>query len=482
MSYSHILKYTGLLGSVQFLNVLISIMRNKAAALLIGPLGMGLADLYFRAMDLLSNSTNFGLSFSAVRRISSLCEEGDERAIRIQIRLIRTLIFWAAMFGVAITLLLSPLLSQCFFGDRTHALSICLIAPAVAFSTLTGGEVAVLRGMRQLKSIATISTIGAGCTLVLALVIYAVWGVRGVIPVLVLTTLVTFLLHLRANHPCHPYRIRPFHFRLLKRGKPLFGLGVAYIGAGILGSGAEMLIRVVVTNSDNGLYTVGLYAAGLTLTVSYARMIFVAMDADYFPRLSAVVHTPLQQNETVNSQINVLSLLMAPCLMLLAIALPLIVRILYSTDFLPVMPMVWAALPFMFFKSIYSPIAYLSLAHGDSRVYFMMELIYDVCFTTAVVVGYEWGGLLGAGIGLTVANLFDLLLLFFVYRSKYKFRFTRQGLRLYLCQGILLAGTLCCMPSQSLWIRYGVSSALCLAAVAFSLFYLRRLKRTSTLH
>lgn len=478
MSYSHILKYTGLLGSVQFLNILISIVRNKAAAVLIGPVGMGLADLYFRAIELLGNSTNFGLGFSAVRRLSPLCEQGNLRALKLQSQIIRTMIFWAALLGAIVTIVLSPALSLWLFHDTSHALSICALAPAVAFGTLTSGEVAILRGTSRLKAIASTSALVAGCTLLFALVIYSIWGISGVIPVLLLTTLATFLLHLRVSTRQFPYHINPFRFRVLRSGRPLIQLGAAYVGAGILGSGTEMLIRATVVNSENGLYAAGLYAAGLTLTVSYARMIFVAMDADYFPRLSAAAQDISRQNLTVNSQIHVLSLLMAPFLIILAISLPLVVRLLYSAEYLPVMPMVWAALPFMYFKSIYSPIAYLSLAHGDSRVYFVMELLYDVVFAAAVVVGYQYYGLLGAGIGLSLANLADLLLLSLFYRKKYQFRFTRQGALLFLPQGILLLGVLCCMLFESAWLRYGISGALCCLSVLFSFIQLKKLWRS----
>lgn len=478
MSYSHILKYTGLLGSVQFLNILISIVRNKAAAVLIGPVGMGLADLYFRTIDLLGNSTNFGLGFSAVHRLSPLCEQGNLRALKLQSQIIRTMIFWAALLGAIVTIVLSPALSLWLFHDTSHALSICALAPAVAFGTLTSGEVAILRGTSRLKAIASTSALVAGCTLLFALVIYSIWGISGVIPVLLLTTLATFLLHLRVSTRQFPYHISPFRFRVLKSGRPLIQLGAAYVGAGILGSGTEMLIRATVVNSENGLYAAGLYAAGLTLTVSYARMIFVAMDADYFPRLSAAAQDISRQNITVNSQIHVLSLLMAPFLIILAISLPLVVRLLYSAEYLPVMPMVWAALPFMYFKSIYSPIAYLSLAHGDSRVYFVMELLYDVVFAAAVVVGYQYYGLLGAGIGLSLANLADLLLLSLFYRKKYQFRFTRQGALLFLPQGILLLGVLCCMLLESVWLRYGISGTLCCISVLFSFIQLKKLWRS----
>lgn len=45
-SYSHILKYTGLLGGVQGLNMLVGIVRNKFTAMFLGPSGMGLLSLF----------------------------------------------------------------------------------------------------------------------------------------------------------------------------------------------------------------------------------------------------------------------------------------------------------------------------------------------------------------------------------------------------------------------------------------------------
>lgn len=43
--YRHILKYTSVFGSVQGLNVIAGLVRNKFAALFLGTAGMGLASL-----------------------------------------------------------------------------------------------------------------------------------------------------------------------------------------------------------------------------------------------------------------------------------------------------------------------------------------------------------------------------------------------------------------------------------------------------
>ena len=66
-SYTHILKYTSLFGGVEGFIVLISIIRNKLIALILGPDGMGLMSLFNSTIKLVSDSTNFGLGMSAVR-------------------------------------------------------------------------------------------------------------------------------------------------------------------------------------------------------------------------------------------------------------------------------------------------------------------------------------------------------------------------------------------------------------------------------
>jgi O-antigen/teichoic acid export membrane protein len=68
--YSHVLKYTGIFGGVQSLVILIGLVRNKVVASLLGPAGMGLAALFNSVVNFISQATNLGISFSAVRHVS----------------------------------------------------------------------------------------------------------------------------------------------------------------------------------------------------------------------------------------------------------------------------------------------------------------------------------------------------------------------------------------------------------------------------
>lgn len=115
-SYSHILKYTGLFGSVQGLGILVGVLRNKFTALFLGPSGMGLLSLFSSTISVLSSACNFGIPTSGVKFISEKEHAADgsqsEKAdIAGAVLLVRTYSLLAAFFGAIVCVLLGPLLN-----------------------------------------------------------------------------------------------------------------------------------------------------------------------------------------------------------------------------------------------------------------------------------------------------------------------------------------------------------------------------------
>ena len=111
-SYAHILKYTGVFGGVQGLNILVGIVRNKLVAMILGPAGMGLMSLFNSTIKLISDSTNLGIPMSAVREISDAYENGDMHKIEHIVKLIRVWSFLTAVLGMMVCIVMSPLLNK----------------------------------------------------------------------------------------------------------------------------------------------------------------------------------------------------------------------------------------------------------------------------------------------------------------------------------------------------------------------------------
>jgi hypothetical protein len=83
-----------------------------------------------------------------------------------------------------------------------------------------------------------------------------------------------------------------------------------------------------------------------------------------------------------------------------------------------------------------------------------------------VVGGFHYGGLLGAGVGLTIANLYDLLAISIFYSYRYKYRMERATLWRTLMQFLLLVSTIgVCFFISNVWAKYGVGTILLLASL-----------------
>ena len=333
-SYSHVLKYTGLFGGVQGLNILVGLVRNKLIAEILGPAGMGLASLFNSTVTFISQATNFGISFSAVKHVSELFDSGDEAAVAHFIKVIRAWSLLTALIGMLVCIVAGPLLSNYTFSWGDHTLHFVLLSPAVGLLAITGGETAILKGARRLRELAVIQVYSMLAALVVAVPIYFLFNQSGIVPVIVLMALTSMLLTIR-----HSYRLYPLQLRgakgILGEGMEMVKLGVAFVIAGVMGSGSEVLIRSIL-NVSGDLDVVGLYNAGFMLTVTYAGMVFSAMETDYFPRLSSVHHDVAATNLTVNRQIEVSLLIVSPMLAVLIVGLPVFIPLLFSQKFLPV--------------------------------------------------------------------------------------------------------------------------------------------------
>ena len=311
-SYTHVLKYTGVFGGVQGLNIIIGLVRSKLVAVILGPAGMGLASLLNTVANFVSQATNLGISFSAVKHLSEIFDSGDEQRIQEFVKTVRAWSMVAALAGAAVCMAASPLLAGYAFGGEGHAWQVMALAPTVAAMALTGGETAILKGARRLRELAKTQVMLVVMSLAIAVPIYLLMGIGGIIPVITLTALAALVVTARFSLRLYPLSLRCAR-RTLGEGTDMVRLGLAFIMSGVFGSGAEMIVRSFL-NTAGGLDIVGLYNAGYVLTVTYAGMVFTAMETDYFPRLSAVNHDTEAVNTAANRQIEVTLLICSrPC-------------------------------------------------------------------------------------------------------------------------------------------------------------------------
>lgn len=467
-TYDHVLKYTGVFGGVQGLKMLVMLVRNKLTAKLLLPVGMGLNAVYMNIAELINSATNFGLSFSAVRHISEIFEEGTQEQVERYIMVVRTWCVWTAILASALCLLLSPVLSYFFFNESLAETPLIMLLSVMLFAMpIEAGECAMLKGMRRLKTVATIESISVVATLLTTIPFYLLWGINSVVYSLVLTQVVIALIHLHFSVKVLPYKVALFSKEMLHEGMGLLRLGIPYVLAAFAGAMSTALIFGYL--EDHG--QIGLYKAGYSLMVTCAGMVFVAVEADYFPRLSSVNNDTVKMNKTINQQIDVCLMLVSPLLIAFILALPIVIPLLLSSKFMPIVPMCTCASFYMFLRGIAVPLEYTALAKGDSKMYLLMEIMYDVLCVLLMRVMFDYYGLVGAGWALSISVALNIFIVYAVYHIRYGCVLSLRTLQLTVfqlaCLGCVVI--LCFIPN--LWVRY-ILGALLLALSSWRSFQL----------
>lgn len=481
-AYKNILKATTLFGSVQGLNILLNLIRTKVVAVLLGIEGVGLNSIYNETRELMHSTTNLGLDVSGVRGISAAYEEWqgaeDEcqkdfcrKQMSLQVAVLRSWVVMLGLLGMLLCMLCAAPLSYFTFGDFNHFWGYVLLSPAVAFSTITCGEMAVLKGLRKLRSLATVSVLNIVAGLVVTLPLYYVWGIDAVLSALLALGLVIMLLTMWFGNKAEGYSL-VYTKSELREGYKALTVGFNFVISSIIAHVALLSIQAYLNNFAS-LEMVGLYKSGYTLTMTYAGLVFAAMETDYFPRLSGVIQNRKERAGTLLRQLDVIVMLLTPLLSAMILLLPLIVPLLLSTKFIAIVPMAQVTTIGLLFRAIYLPNAYLSLAAGDNKTFLFINT-FGAVDILLVLVGYELYGLLGMGIALTVQNMLDMLLVMGIAKWKYGVTFSARrlfDLGIFTLMVCIVYGCCICLDGWQYWV---CGSCLTLLCAAYSLLRFKK--------
>lgn len=423
-SRHNIAKYIMAFGSVQGLNIAIGIVRTKLVALLLGPNGMGIMALYSSAIQMMQNLTNLGLDKSGVPTLSKAFateNQFTQPTTTIPNDIIcqfRSLCAIAAFIALAFGVLFSWLLSLLVFRSLDHTFHFIVVSPAVPLLIIASGELVILKAARHLKTVATLSLWNVALALVISVPLFYIWGARAIIPMLVITALSQMIITLIYSYKRYPLYIN-ISRATIHHSRPLLRLGMAFVGASGMTSGAEFLIRTIIYNVGDE-YDVGLYNIAYMIALTYGGMIFASLDSEYYSRLCQIDRNNVTLiTATIHRQIKVSFMFIVPMIVVLEFLLPWIVPLLSSDRFIDAIPMAQITLFALLFRAAYLPVGYVPLSRGDSRTFLLMESLSAIMMLTCVSTGYYLHGLNGAGIGLVLSNAFDLLCYVIICNRKY---------------------------------------------------------------
>ena len=435
-SYRQIFKATSLFGGVQVISIIISIVRSKFVAVLLGTVGVGIMSLLQSTTNLIGTLTSLGIGTSAVRDISEANGTGDEKRIARVISVFRRWVWVTGLFGALLTLLMAPWLSQWTFGNHEYTMAFVWLSCTLLFGAISSGQITLLHGLQKLKQMAKANVIGTVIGLFISIPLYYRFGIKGIVPTMILSSLTALVISWKYSR-----EIKIKKPALTMKNTLTEGLDMAKLGIFMtLSSFSSLLVSYLVNafiSRTGSVGDVGLYQAGWNITDKYVGLVFTAMVTDYFPRLSKVNADNIKVREVVNQQAEIAILILSPILILLLSTAPLVIHILYTKEFLPVVIFIeWVVLGVMF-RALGWCLGFIFLAKGDSILYLWKELLSNVIILASNLLGYYMGGLEGLGISFALSNLFIYIMVQWLCHWKYNFHFNAGFRKIFIFHFLL---------------------------------------------
>lgn len=409
---SRIVRSLGIFSGVKIIIILCSLIRNKLIAWFIGPVGLGLVGLFNGLMDLISQSSRLSMDQSAQRDISQSSVASADTTITI----VRRWALWLGLGGMALTCLISPLLSLISFDTTEQWPTFCLLSVVPFFYTTTCCINAENQGLRRFRPVALSTLVGNIVALLFAVPLILLLGIKSIAWIIalyaVVTGLVAFYFRPHINKVILP------NSEIIARGKSFIKIG-AQITLAMIVTQAATYAFILFLNTYASTDTLGVYQAGHQIMYSYVGIIFTVLWIEYYPRLSSIAHSPRRLSIAASHQTRIVLVALTPMLCILILFVNPAIRLIYADTFLGIIPYIVMCCIGVVFRTASYCLAYVILARGDGRTYMGTEITSSIFGLVVNIVGFILGGFLGLGIAYIAWYAFYTALVATICKRRY---------------------------------------------------------------
>jgi PST family polysaccharide transporter len=400
-SARRILSATSILGGASVVTLMLSLIRTKVFALLLGPSGIGLLGLVNNLMTSGSLLTGMGVGTSSVRLLSEAWARGDQQSIGRSRTVLLSVTVVLALLAIGIFWLLQRPIGLHLLGDVSRVPLVVWVGVGVGLSLLAGVQIAILNSLRLVAEFARVQVASALLATLVGVGAIWTWGADALLVFVLAVPLSSLLVASwfvsRLDIPLVPVGAR----EVAAEGARLARLGILFMVAQLVISGGLLAVRARI-EWQLDTEALGIFEAAWLLSSVYLGAVLTAMTTDYYPRLSGLTHDDAATAALVNDQTRVALWLCAPaCVALIGLA-PVAVHVLFSSKFAGTAEILrWQVIGDIM-KVMAWPLGFVLLARNDGRHYLVLETTAILALVSTVWLLLPKLGLVATGLGVLV--------------------------------------------------------------------------------
>ena len=460
-------------------SLVLGMIAMKIMAVVTGPGGVGLFSLLRQTQQTALSVANLSGQMAIVQGVAS--REGKARTEYL------TTVMWilsvtGGLVGLAF-LAFAPQIARWVTGHADPDIVVMMrwlsltIVLGVVYSYLTG----LLNGHRAIGRVALVQVANFGTMALLAYPFSLLMKAGHPLAftwLLTASALVTALLALyfalQAGWLPWLFNAVPHSFNRASARHFLYLAGTMLI-SGFIGTLVPLTVRAI-TARQFGLAGVGVFEVAWTLSMAYVALILTSFSTYYLPTLSQTMDR-VARADLIRRVSRLSTLLMVPLVVTVIALKPLVVRLLYSEEFVPSLEIIRWMLIGDYLKVTSWVFSFTMVAYADMKTFLWTEILWGGLTLCSAVVAIQGMNLLeGVGIGFMILYLTYLAYTLHYVRSRHQLTLDRPAVMRWL-GGLGLV----CLVSVQTWndtqVNWGTAWVWVVAALSFSWLGLRSSER-----
>jgi PST family polysaccharide transporter len=452
---------TALIAISSIINIVFSIIKNKVIAVWLGPAGLGRFAILNDFISFTSSMSSLGVSNSGVQAISQASTESGHRVKSVYNSLIRVFTIISIIVTIAIIVFAKQISELLVHNDSLiWFLRVAAIVVVIKIRSLV--QSALITGMQRVGLLAKANIYNG--IIVTIVSIGLVWFLRDEsIPYLVITiALVSWAISytqtrkVLAELPNTKNRIAKADI------KPILLLGVATLWASLLENVVNLVAKSSITKQFHEDH-LGYYQVAIGITFQYIGFITASITSDYYPRLVATVSKGSDEvAKFVNQQIGISISLIMPLLLTMLTFSKLFIVLLFSKKFLPSNELISYSVAGTLLLVVCWPIGYVFLAHRATKTYLVSELVGNSSHLILILIAIALNNFPFLGLAYVLHYIIYLMLIVYLFYKKFDGYITKENIKLFITNLILVALIIIGKKLVSETILYIIGSGLIL--------------------
>jgi len=386
----------------------------KAAALILGPVGMGMIGIYQSLLATTSVVAGLGIQQTGQRALSIANTDLDRKSNVVQSALNFQWVV-TSLIAAALFIIFREEISTIILEDSARSKDVVILSLGIFF-TIGGWVVtAVFSAKSRMDSISWMTATSSVLSLLVSIVILIRWKDNAVVVFVFLMPLFNTLYGTwKAKFYSGTAKIIRSKYKEVKQ--EVFrnlNLGVSIMISTLMVTAGLFGVRLVI-QTELSLATVGLFTATTIISLHCINFLMSSTSYDFYPKLVASVGNSEESNSLLNFQIESMMLLCAPIFFIVISFSEEMLTILYSSEFIKALVILQLVIIGDSLRAFSYPLSFLFLATAAKGSYFSIRFIEGIAFLILLYFLIPQFGIVAIGlsylIGYILVFIFSVIL------------------------------------------------------------------------